>query len=63
VNKYRVYFLKEENVISDEVVAASFESITVPSRVASTSVTFYNRVGKAIYLYAHVIKVTYEGAE
>ena len=64
MRKYEVFFLEGNasgNVISEKVEAASFVAITVPSRVASTTVEFYDIYGRNLFMFAHVVKVDYNG--
>jgi len=61
MRKYKVYFLREEKVVSAEVEAASFTAITVSSRVASTTVEFYDAYGKNLFMFANAVNVEYKG--
>ena len=57
MRKYEVFFLREANVLSEIVGAARFTSITVPSRAASTTVTFYDTYDRVICMFTNVVKV------
>ena len=57
MNKYKVIRLKDGSEKTDEVEAFYFEATTVPSSIASTTVTFYNDAKVEIYMFAYVSSV------
>ena len=57
MNKYRVTRLVDGIKSTVDTDAHYFTSITVPSRVASTTVTFYDKGNSEIYMFAYVISV------
>jgi hypothetical protein len=57
MNKYRLTRFVEGTKSTVDIDAHYFTSITVPSRVASTTVTFYDVGNSEIYMFAHVISV------
>lgn len=63
MKKYRVFFLQGDNVASEDLKASYFTTMTVPSRVASTTVTFYELFNRPSYMFAHVVKVQHIGGE
>ncbi len=51
MKEYKVFFLKEGQIVWEILEAAYFTSITVASNIASTTVIFYDITGVVDYSY------------
>lgn len=57
MKKYRIYFKRGDVIICEDLKASYFTSITVPSKIASTTVTFYELYNRPSYIFTDVVKV------
>ncbi len=57
MNKYRLTCFVDGSKSTVDVDAHYFISVTVPSKVASTTVSFYDKENFEIYMFAYVISV------
>ncbi len=57
MRKYEITYLNDAQNEIKQINACRFDSITVPSRHASTTVTFYNDSGCELCMFTNVKKV------